>query len=174
MEAIYLEHGFLYYYGNRAGYQKGDLVYVDPIFYTSFLKESLAKMGRYPKEQEGLYERLLNCQVRSDDGKCRLQFCRIWQWREEVLPEKKFLPFGVYTAKYGSVCLEDYQVVYDGYSETDELEVIFQKLNTRLPEGFPGHPLTISDVIELYDEKSGSSFFYVDELRFQELEGVKG
>ena len=89
MEAIYLEHGFLYYYGNRAGYQKGDLVYVDPIFYTSFLKESLAKMGRYPKEQEGLYERLLNCQVRSDDGKCRLQFCRIWQWREEVLPEKQ-------------------------------------------------------------------------------------
>ena len=96
MEAIYLEHGFLYYYGNRAGYQKGDLVYVDPIFYTSFLKESLAKMGRYPKEQEGLYERLLNCQVRSDDGKCRLQFCRIWQWREEVLPEKKFLPFSQY------------------------------------------------------------------------------
>ena len=149
MEAIYLEHGFLYYYGNRAGYRKGELVYVDPIFHTSFLKEQLAKQGLYPKEQEGLYERLLTCQVLADDGKCRLQFCRIWQWREEVLPEKKFLPYETYTAKYGVVRLEAYQVVYDGYSETDELEVLFQKLNTRLPEGFPGHPLTISDLIEL-------------------------
>ena len=64
-------------------------------------------------------------------------------------------------------------MVYDGYSETEQLEVIFQKLNTRWPEGFPGHPLTISDVIELYDEKNGSSFFYVDALGFQKLEGRK-
>ena len=173
MEAIYLEHGFLYYYGNRAGYRKGELVYVDPIFHTSFLKEQLAKQGLYPKEQEGLYERLLTCQVLADDGKCRLQFCRIWQWREEGLPGKKFLPYETYTAKYGVVRLEEYQVVYDGYSETEQLEVIFQKLNTRWPEGFPGHPLTISDVIELYDEKNGSSFFYVDALGFQKLEGMR-
>ena len=77
--------------------------------------EQLAKQGLYPKEQEGLYERLLTCQVLADDGKCRLQFCRIWQWREEVLPEKKFLPYETYTAKYGVVRLEAYQVVYDGY-----------------------------------------------------------
>ena len=93
--------------------------------------------------------------------------------QQEVLPEKKFLPYETYTAKYGVVRLEEYQVVYDGYSETEQLEVIFQKLNTRWPEGFPGHPLTISDVIELYDEKNGSSFFYVDALGFQKLEGMR-
>ena len=64
----------------------------------------------------------------------------------------------------------DYQVVYDGYVETDVLEAIYQKFNTRLPEGFPGHPLSLSDVLELYDEKTGSSFFYVDEMGFQKLE----
>lgn len=170
MEAINLEHGFLYYYGNRAGYQKGELVYVDSIFLTSHLKEAVeARYGKSVKEQEGLYERLLACQVLDRDGKCRVQFCRIWQWREEVAPEKKFLSYQSYTARFGAPRLEDYQVVYDGYSETDQLEAIFQKLNTRLPEGFPGHPLSLSDIIELYDEKNGSSFFYVDELGFQKL-----
>ena len=82
MEAINLEHGFLYYYGNRAGYQKGELVYVDPIFLTSHLKEAVeARYGKSVKRQEGLYERLLACQVLDRDGKCRVQFCRIWQWR---------------------------------------------------------------------------------------------
>lgn len=71
MEAINLEHGFLYYYGNRAGYQKGELVYVDPIFLTSHLKEAVeARYGKSVKRQEGLYERLLACQVLDRDGKC--------------------------------------------------------------------------------------------------------
>lgn len=171
-EEICMENGFVYYYGNRAGYRKGELVYVDPIFHTRQLKEYLKEQhGLYTKEQEGLYRRLLQCQVYGADGKARLQFCRIWQWKEDVKPEKKFLPYRVYTATFGAVSLEDYQIVYDGYSETGQLEVLYQKFNTSLPEGFPGHPVSMSDVIELYDAQSGSSFFYVDEYGFQPITG---
>ena len=38
MDAIRLEHGFLYYYENRAGYLKNELCYVDPIFFTRELR----------------------------------------------------------------------------------------------------------------------------------------
>lgn len=171
MRDLYLENGFLYYYGNRVGYQKGELAYVDTIFTTSHLKELLKKdHGLYLKEQPALYERLLHCKSVDEAGQCRVQFCRIWQWREEVGAEKKFLPYEKFLHQYGKVDLREYQVVYDGYVETDVPEAIYQKFNTRLPEGFPGHPLSLSDVLELYDEKTGSSFFYVDEFGFQKFE----
>ncbi len=171
MREMYLENGFIYYYGNRVGYQKNELAYVDTIFTTTHLKELLKKeYGLYLKELPDLYERLLHCNCMDESGTCRVQFCRIWQWREEVGAEKKFLPYEKFLQQYGAVDFRDYQVVYDGYVETDVLEAIYQKFNTRLPEGFPGHPLSLSDVLELYDEKTGSSFFYVDEMGFQKLE----
>ena len=43
MREMYLENGFIYYYGNRVGYQKNELAYVDTIFTTTHLKELLKK-----------------------------------------------------------------------------------------------------------------------------------
>lgn len=171
MDCVYLEHGFLYYYGNRAGYQKGEVVYVDSIFFTRHLRLMVKeKYGLYTKEQQGLYKRLLLARTYGDDGKAYVQFCRIWQWREAIDAEKKYLSYQNYMREYGMLDLSDYQIVYDGYMESGELEEIFQKFATNLPEGFPGHAISMSDIIELYGPLSGSSFFYVDEFGFVEIE----
>lgn len=171
MDAIRLEHGFLYYYENRAGYLKNELCYVDPIFFTRELRLLLKEhYGYAAKEEAGLYPRLLSCRTYGDDGKAHLVLCRIWQWREEVPAEKKYLSYETYRKEYQNLSLDDYRIVYDGYMETKVLEEIFQKFHTNLPEGFPGHAISMSDIIELYDENSGSSFFYVDEYSFVEIE----
>ena len=48
------------------------------------------------------------------------------------------------------------------------MEALFEIFNVEQPEGYKGHSLSISDVLELYDEKR-SQFFYVDSAGFQEL-----
>jgi hypothetical protein len=62
--------------------------------------------------------------------------------------------------------------VYDGQIETNDLEAIWTKFNTRLPPGYTGHSLSMSDVIELYDH-TGSEYHYVDRFGFKEI-GFEG
>lgn len=64
---------------------------------------------------------------------------------------------------------ENYQVVYGGQLETNDLDAIFEKFNLHHPPDFQGHSLSMSDVIELYD-KDGSEFHYVDRFGFQQID----
>ena len=41
--------------------------------------------------------------------------------------------------------------------------------NTEWPDGYTGHSLSMSDILELYDEY-GSTFHYVDRIGFQQVE----
>ena len=52
--------------------------------------------------------------------------------------------------------------------ETNDLESIYAKFNVEHPEGFTGHSLSMSDVVELYDD-AGSAFHYVDRFGFKEI-----
>ena len=61
-----------------------------------------------------------------------------------------------------------YKQVFDGNINTDELERIYQRLNTDIPDGYIGHSLSISDIVELYDE-TGSEFFMCDSLGFAKV-----
>ncbi len=49
------------------------------------------------------------------------------------------------------------------------MEEIYTKFNLNHPHGFTGHSLSISDVIELYDD-NGSEFYYVDRFGFKEID----
>jgi hypothetical protein len=60
-------------------------------------------------------------------------------------------------------------VVFDGELETNDLESIYTKFNIDHPSDFKGHSLSISDVVELYDENS-SEFYYVNRFGFKEIE----
>lgn len=169
-ERITLHQGFVYYYGNRAGYRQGDSAWVDTIFCTTELKNALREQfGLRTKETDGLYPRLLRCEITGKDGRAKLKFCRIWQWREDIPPEKKFLPYEVYHRDHQTVRRVDYRAVYDGYIETEELEKIFQKFSTRRPEGYEGRTLSMSDLIELYEEDGARDYYYVDEYGFRKL-----
>lgn len=64
--------------------------------------------------------------------------------------------------------MRDYEAVYDGEVESNDLESIYAKFNIEHPEGFTGHSLSMSDVLELYDD-TGSEFHYVDRFGFKQI-----
>lgn len=61
--------------------------------------------------------------------------------------------------------LEDYKLVYEG-EEDDEVELddIFTKFNIAHPEGFKGHSLSVSDVVEL-----DGKYYYCDDMGWEEV-----
>lgn len=65
-----------------------------------------------------------------------------------------------------------YRPVYDGrlthlreWKEKIVLERIYEHCNDYLPEGYQGHSLSMSDIVELYDGDN-RNFFYCDEDGF--------
>ena len=47
---------------------------------------------------------------------------------------------------------DSYIKVYEGASDTNDLEELYDKFRYHPPSGYTGHGLSISDVLELYDE----------------------
>ena len=71
---------------------------------------------------------------------------------------------------------KDYCLVYDGeiscgdgLKAEEVLERIFVRCNDNLPEGYVGHSLSVSDVVELYDDEH-HSYHYCDSEGFAEVE----
>lgn len=58
-----------------------------------------------------------------------------------------------------------YKKVYDGEIYTENLDTIFMIFNIDYPQGYTGRPLSVSDVVELYDS-NGSRFYYCEQDRF--------
>ena len=81
----------------------------------------------------------------------------------------KFISYEEMCRQFGPPGAEQYQVVYDGAVETNDLETLYTKFNTEWPEGYTGHSLSMSDVLELYDRES-SSFYYVDRFGFKQVD----
>lgn len=72
-------------------------------------------------------------------------------------------------AGYQNPPAASYQLVYDGeliHPKNEQasaiLEHIFARCNDDLPEGYQGHSLSMSDVVELYDENT-QTYYYCDE-----------
>ena len=66
------------------------------------------------------------------------------------------------------ICPVKYRIVYDGIAKTDDLESLYYAFQAELPEGYKGHVLSVSDVLELYDGH-GSTFYYVDQIGFVQI-----
>ena len=64
--------------------------------------------------------------------------------------------------------LENYNIVYDGQLDTNDLEAIYTRCNVNHPLGYNGHSLSMSDVVELYDAQ-GSEYHYCDRFGFQKI-----
>ena len=63
---------------------------------------------------------------------------------------------------------EEYVRVYEGEIENYSLEEVWEKYGRRVPEGFQGHALSISDVVEFADGEA-SRFFYVEPSGYEEI-----
>jgi hypothetical protein len=83
----------------------------------------------------------------------------------------KFISYEEMKKQFGAPDPENYVLAYDGQIETNDLENIWTKFNTRHPPSYTGHSLSMSDVIELYDH-TGCEFHYVDRFGFQQIDFV--
>ena len=145
MKQIQIENGVIRYYGNRVGRVTEGCAVVDPMFQNEALESFLRKQRNIQKIQwqDGIYDRLANSQedMESEKG---LKDVRIWQLRGDVDVHMKFLALSQMEQQYGSPKPDFYIKVYEGASDTNDLE-------------------------ELYDE-TGSSFFYVDRYDFKRID----
>ena len=82
---------------------------------------------------------------------------------------KKFIRYDDLLQKFGTLTPNDYRLVFDGAVDTNDLEALYNKFNEDQPDSYAGHSLSMSDVLELYDEM-GRSFYYVDRTGFQEVD----
>ena len=63
---------------------------------------------------------------------------------------------------------ELYRVVFDGQLASDNLEDIYRIFNMEHPDGYKGKLLSVSDIVEFYDDKN-SSFFYCNTIGYKKI-----
>ena len=171
MGGIEMKNGLLVYYGNPAGYLKEGKATVDTMFKSKEFEEWLSEKKFISNWAEGVFERLSkgemlgNSQVESSP----LKNVRIWQLKTDSDLELRFRGYDEVLNVSGEPSKNNYDVVFDGQLETNDLESIYTKFNIDHPSDFKGHSLSISDVVELYDESS-SEFHYVDQFGFKAIE----
>lgn len=109
------------------------------------------------------------------DGQRRLQRFRLYQIDLET---GSTIPYAFLSAEklrelgYEQPRASDYRLVYDRgiycpdeQPEGDVLERIFQIFNLNHPKDYRGHSLSVSDAVELYDDKA-RKYFYCDSVGF--------
>lgn len=170
MKSISIENGMIVYYGNLAGRVTGGRAVVDPMFNGPELNTFLEKQKNIREVQwkDGVFDRLMS----SPKDACKAQIlkdCRVWQLKPDVDIRMKFIGYDALIRDFGPPDPANYQLVFDREVDTNDLEALYTKFNIDYPVGYTGHSLSMSDVIELYDE-SGSTFHYVDRIGFQQVD----
>lgn len=169
MNGISIKNQRILFYGNTAGYIENAKAIVDPMFHCEELKDYLTeKQGLEIQWTNGVFDRLASGRPDPDGNTPILKNCRIHQLKPDVDIMMKFIDYDEMTKRFGEPNPENYKVVYDGQLETNDLDAIYEKFNLDHPPGYQGHSLSMSDVIELYDQ-NGSAFHYVDRFGFKEI-----
>jgi hypothetical protein len=173
LSGIEMKNGCIVYYGNPAGYIKEDRATVDKIFQSTEFEEWIFEKMLIPNWKDGVFERISNGEKAEElhEGEKSLKNVRIWQLKADSDFELRFRAYDEVLKSSGKPSMANYETVYDGELETNDLEAVYAKFNMDQPNGFTGHSLSISDVVELYDE-GGSEFYYVDRIGFQKIEFV--
>lgn len=171
MTGIELKNGCIFYYGNPSGYVEDDNAIVDSMFQNEKFTLWLSSRKLKPEWTDGVFERLSKGGIVliNNEISIPLKACRVWQLRANVNPESKFIGYEELKENFGEPDKNNYKIVYRGEIETNDLEEIYTKFNLNHPYGFTGHSLSMSDVIELYDD-NGSEFYYVDRFGFKEID----
>lgn len=169
MNGIQIKNNRILYYGNTAGYLNKDRAVVDPMFETDELKSYLSNTkGLNVEWTPGTFERLAEGRIDPEGNAPVLKKCRVWQLKPDVDVMMRFIGYDELLGRFGEPDPDNYRAVYDGEVDTNDLEALYAKFNLDHPSGYEGHSLSMSDVVELYDD-SGSSFHYVDRFGFKEV-----
>ena len=87
--------------------------------------------------------------------------------KESLLNQRRYQNFRIYQLRF-----DENRLIYDGTllcsddeDSKERLQRIWEQYQDDLPEDYPGRSVSISDVLELYDEEN-RRYFYVDESGF--------
>ncbi len=167
MNGIQIKYNRILYYGNTAGYIEKGKAIVDPLFQNEELQSYLTeKKGMELEWRNGTYTRLAEGKTDMEGNLQVLKKCRVHQLKHDVDVMMKFIGYDELLEHFGEPDPDNYRVVYEGEVETNDLEGLYTKFNLDHPSGYEGHSLSMSDVVELYDD-FGSSFHYVDRFGFK-------
>ena len=171
MKNIYFRDGILIYYGNPAGYLSEGKVVLDSIFDKEEIIAFLSEKEKLAVEiRSGVYDRLsegggMEMTVEASKGR-RI---RIYQLKQDSPFMMRFISLAERKKRgYDRPRREEYVRVYEGEIENYSLEEVWEKYGRRVPEGFQGHALSISDVVEFADGEA-SRFFYVEPSGYEEI-----
>ena len=171
MKNIYFRDGILIYYGNPAGYLSEGKVVLDSIFDKEEIIAFLSEKEKLAVEiRSGVYDRLsegggMDMTVEAAKGR-RI---RIYQLKQDSPFMMRFISLAERKKRgYDRPRREEYVRVYEGEIENYSLEEVWEKYGRRVPEGFQGHALSISDVIEFADGEN-SRFFYIEPSGYEEI-----
>ena len=171
MPAITLKNGLISYYGNPAGYTEKDTAVVDRCFQNGELTAWLQGRALTPRWTDGVLERLLAGEqlVGNDESAAPLKNVRVWQLKADTDVRMKFIGLDELKKQFGQPDPRNYRIAYDGQLGISDLAAIERRCVDNPPPGYDGHALSISDIIELYDE-SGSQCHYVDRVEFKQID----
>lgn len=173
MKRIYVQNGIVFYYGNPAGYLGDGTAVIDCMFQKEELVSFVKELGFLEHVfREGVYDRLSEgggvketAEVSIGEGR-RL---RIYQLGQDSPIMMRFISLAERKKRgYDRPRREEYVRVYEGEIENYSLEEVWEKYGRRVPEGFQGHALSISDVVEFADGEV-SRFFYVEPSGYEEI-----
>lgn len=164
---IKLKGHLIDFYGNPAGYIKNSSATVDSNFECEELKQWLYDNSFEPSFKDGVFEKLaLNRKYYEAEDAKPIKSVKIWQLKSTE--SCRFVSFAEMLEEKGNPTKEAYNKVFEGELHTNDLEQIYEICNTNHPQGYDGHSLSMSDVIELFDEQE-SEFFYVDKFGFKQI-----
>ena len=141
---------------------EGGTAVIDADFWAGETARSLARRGDKMRFEPGVAKKLKT----EEEKKPLPRKVRVHQVKPQAVPEKKFISYALLYQRFGGISPEDYQVVFDDQLDIDDLNRLYEVFNAPvLPQGYTGHRLSVSDVVELYDD-SGSEFWFLDEEGF--------
>lgn len=168
-----ISNNLLLYNGNHAGFISSGRVTVDTMFHSKELEQWLRKKGYDVLWKEGVFLRLVDSadSFGSENSK-GVKTVRIWRLRKDYPMEARFLYLSEFRKNFEEPAIHIYERIFQEEMGTENLEIIYQFLSGEGATGDFGYPLSISDVIELFDDQN-STFYYIDRYRFEVIDFVK-
>lgn len=165
MKRIYVQNGIVFFYGNPAGYLGDGKAVIDCMFQKEELVSFVKELGFLEHVfREGVYDRLSEGGGVKETAETSIgegRRLRIYQLGQDSPIMMRFISLAERKKRgYDRPRREEYVRVYEGEIENYSLEEVWEKYGRRVPEGFQGHALSISDVIEFADGEN-SRFFYI-------------
>lgn len=161
------EKNRIIFYDNLIGYIKDNTAVVDELFRTEELQRCLSKRSFSVRWEQGIFDLLAGGEVPAELPQNQTK-CRIWQLKNDVPTEMRFIGYEETVRKFGEPKRENYTVVFNGILGTENLEKIFEICRDEPPTGYTGHRMGLADVVEIYGETESRCYF-CDRIGFREI-----